>query len=378
MIQKLQTWLAQAEPDLGQLEDDYRLHFLQSDAMQIRQIIPFYVLGLWLFAVVDFQLYGWSVIFFVLLFIRLVFTFAAWWLHRILLIIQVPKNLDQWLLILGLSVLIFAVIVNYTRSVGSFYNASISVLLVIGTYLMIPNRLPYRFILAFTFSVSEGLIYLLFRGGISTAQVRTNMVALLLANLIGFVLSVRLYTFRRQQFKAQHEEALARVEIERVANTDTLTGVANRRRFLELANQELLRFKRKQQGFSLLYLDIDHFKRINDTYGHGTGDVVLQQFVIMVSSHIRSLDIFGRLGGEEFALLLPETSLEVAKDVAERIRLACQNMELTVESQKLQITVSTGLTILQSSDSSMDEILHRADLGLYQAKLKGRNRTEMA
>jgi diguanylate cyclase (GGDEF)-like protein len=242
---------------------------------------------------------------------------------------------------------------------------------------MIPNRLLYRFMLTLTFSVGEVLIYFMLRGGINAAEVRTNMVALLLANLIGFVLSVRLYTFRRQQFKAQHDETLARAEIERLAQTDTLTGIANRRRFLELADQELLRFKRKQHDFSLLYLDIDHFKRINDTYGHGTGDLVLQKFAALVSTQIRGLDIFGRLGGEEFALLLPETSLEAAKEVAERIRLACQNMELNANSKKLEITVSSGFTISHSADSSMDEILHRADLGLYQAKQAGRNRSEM-
>jgi diguanylate cyclase (GGDEF)-like protein len=377
MIKNLQTWLARAEPDLGELEGAYRQHFLQSDAMQIRQIIPFYLLGLWLFAVVDFQLYGWSIIFFLLLLTRLIFTIGAWWFNQILQTMQIPKVLDRWLLILGLFVLIFAVVVNYTRSVNSFYNASISVLLVITTYLMIPNRLAYRCILALTFSFGEILIYLLLRGGFNTAEVRSNMLALLLANLIGFVLSVRFYTFRRQQYKAQFDEALARAEIERLASTDTLTNVANRRHFLELANQELLRFKRKQHGFCLLYLDIDFFKRINDTYGHGTGDLVLQKFAGLVSSQIRAVDIFGRLGGEEFALLLPETPVEAAKEVAERIRLACQNMSTEVDSKKLEITVSAGLTVSQSSDSSIDEILHRADQGLYQAKQLGRNRIEI-
>jgi diguanylate cyclase (GGDEF)-like protein len=377
MIQKLQNWLSRAEPNLGELEATYRQHFLQSDTTQIRQIIPFYGLGLWLFAVVDFQLYGWSITFLLFVMVRVIITFGLWWFNRFLQTVQTPKDLDKWLLLLGLVVLGFAVIVNYTRSVGSYYNASISVLLVVVAYLMIPNRLLYRFMLTLTFSVGEVLIYFMLRGGINAAEVRTNMVALLLANLIGFVLSVRLYTFRRQQFKAQHDETLARAEIERLAQTDTLTGIANRRRFLELADQELLRFKRKQHDFSLLYLDIDHFKRINDTYGHGTGDLVLQKFAALVSTQIRGLDIFGRLGGEEFALLLPETSLEAAKEVAERIRLACQNMELNANSKKLEITVSSGFTISHSADSSMDEILHRADLGLYQAKQAGRNRSEM-
>ncbi len=377
MIQKLRTWLARAEPDLGQLEGSYRQHFLQSDANQVRVSLPIYIVAMWLFVVIDFQIYGWSWQLWALYTARVVLTIWAFLLYRFLPRVQTAQVLDGLLLFWAVGAYTLPLVANFTSSTNTFYNPSFSVLLVMVTYLLVPNRLFYRLANALLFTVAEITLSVILRSADNPTEVHTSVIAMLLANFIGYILSIRLYTFRRNQYKAQFEEALTRAEIERLASTDALTGIANRRRFLELANQELLRFKTKE-GFSLLYLDIDFFKRINDTYGHGIGDLVLQKFAATVKTQIRALDIFGRLGGEEFALLLPETPLGTAKEVAERIRLACQNMEIALEGQKLQITVSSGLTTSQSTDSSIDEILHRADLGLYQAKQGGRNRTEIA
>ncbi len=366
-------FLAKAEPDLGKLEEAYRQSFLRNDANQMRSALPVYVVAIWLFAFVDVQLYGWSWILLLLFSLRVIVTTWAFWLNRFLLQVQSFRILDTYLLIWAAGVYFLSLAVSFARSTGVFYNPSISVLLVIVSYLVFPNPLVWRIAPALLFTFGEIFLALFFRIAKNPSEVRSTIITILLANVLGYILSIRLHTFRRNQFKAQHEAQLARAEIERLANVDPLTNIINRRRFLELANDQL----KSVEPFALLYLDIDFFKQINDTHGHATGDLVLQEFANLVVSQIRTEDIFGRLGGEEFALLLPKASLGTAKEVAERIRVACQNMNIQAGSQVLRVTVSMGLTITQASDSSIDEILHRADSGLYQAKQLGRNRVEV-
>ncbi len=371
MIQNLRNWLAQAEPSLKELEQPYRQSFLRNDANQIRSALPVYIVAIWLFSIVDFQLYGWSWMLVMLFSLRIAITIWAFFLNRFLVHVQSFKILDTYLLIWAAGVYFLSLAISFARSTGTFYNPSISVLLVIVTYLVFPNPLILRVAPALVFTFGEIILGLIYRLAKNPTEVRSTIITILLANVLGYILSIRLHTFRRNQFKAQHESQLARAEIERLANVDTLTNISNRRHFLELANQQLT----SGQSFTLLYLDIDFFKQINDTHGHATGDLVLQNFATMVTAQIQNTSIFGRLGGEEFALVLPETSLEKAEETATQIRLACQQM--VFGSQELHVTVSAGLTMTHTTDSSIDEILHRADLGLYQAKQLGRNRVEV-
>jgi diguanylate cyclase (GGDEF)-like protein len=126
----------------------------------------------------------------------------------------------------------------------------------------------------------------------------------------------------------------------------------------------------------VLYLDIDHFKRLNDTHGHAVGDVVLKHFAHLVTNNIRELDVLGRFGGEEFVVLLPDTSLENAKIIAERIRGFTENSSLKTESTPLALSVSIGVAEVALKDGKIEEVLHRADQALYRAKALGRNRVE--
>jgi diguanylate cyclase (GGDEF)-like protein len=163
------------------------------------------------------------------------------------------------------------------------------------------------------------------------------------------------------------------VELRILATTDPLTGVYNRRRFLELGEYERLREIRNRRGLSLLALDIDHFKKVNDTYGHGVGDETLVRFVQACSSCLRAMDTLGRTGGEEFAVLLPETALANAREVAERMRAEVAECLINVDQGTFQITVSIGLAQLQE-DESFEALMARADLQLYEAKRAGRDR----
>ncbi len=168
-------------------------------------------------------------------------------------------------------------------------------------------------------------------------------------------------------------------ELERQAHTDFLTELANRRYFLELAEAELARTLRYGKPFSLLMLDIDHFKAVNDEHGHKAGDVVLQKLADVMTKTLREVDVVGRLGGEEFAAILPETSGAKAWEAAERMRLAIAATAMPLEGgAPLRITVSIGVTTLADKSTDIDMLLRQADEALYAAKHGGRNRVCMA
>lgn len=166
------------------------------------------------------------------------------------------------------------------------------------------------------------------------------------------------------------EQALAQQ-----AKTDSLTGLSNRRNFLELADKELARAKRYDKLLSVLMLDLDEFKRINDTYGHQTGDCVLRKVGEVCLETLREVDIAGRIGGEEFAILLPESDAKQAIEVAERLRQDLENSLVTLEQgREINFTASIGVTTLTTADTSVDKLLSLADKALYEAKRTGRNK----
>jgi diguanylate cyclase (GGDEF)-like protein/PAS domain S-box-containing protein len=164
-------------------------------------------------------------------------------------------------------------------------------------------------------------------------------------------------------------------ELERQARIDVLTGLNNRRHFYELAERELSRAKRHGEPLSVLMLDVDHFKLFNDNYGHHAGDMVLQKLSGVCVHILREIDIMGRIGGEEFAILLPETDGAQAWETAERLRLGILGAPVQLElDATIFFTVSIGVASFAAADSSVEDLLRRADAALYAAKKAGRNR----
>ena len=164
-----------------------------------------------------------------------------------------------------------------------------------------------------------------------------------------------------------------RIELEHLANHDSLTNALTRRNLDDACRSELERCRRHGRSMALLMMDLDHFKAINDRYGHQTGDRVLTTFVAKVNALLRGPDQLGRFGGEEFVALLPDTALDEALLDAERSRDAC-----ALADQAPACTVSIGVTTNQRDDDSVDTLLARADTALYRAKANGRNRVETA
>lgn len=167
-------------------------------------------------------------------------------------------------------------------------------------------------------------------------------------------------------------------ELKRLANTDPLTGLANRRPFLEAMRQELARIRRFGTRASCLMLDFDHFKHINDRWGHSSGDAVLQHFSRLCQERLRASDLLGRLGGEEFAILMPGTPLEGARTLAEQLRVWIAEHPLHCGDNLIAYSVSMGVTELLAGDDSPDQVLARVDEALYRAKERGRDRVETA
>jgi diguanylate cyclase (GGDEF)-like protein len=163
------------------------------------------------------------------------------------------------------------------------------------------------------------------------------------------------------------------LELRRIATMDSLTGALTRHAFLPALEAEVAMAKRFMRPLSVIVLDADHFKKINDTYGHAGGDIVLQNIAAICKSALRVNDSFGRLGGEEFAIVLPETSLPQAIGIAERLRLEMRVSHIPWEGREIDFTCSFGVAEFSGADPDSAALMSRADRALYQAKQQGRD-----
>jgi diguanylate cyclase (GGDEF)-like protein len=168
---------------------------------------------------------------------------------------------------------------------------------------------------------------------------------------------------------AEHNSALLHL-----AMTDVLTGVSNRRHFVNVLEHEFVRARRYGSPLSVLAFDLDFFKRINDGYGHAVGDEALTNFARVAKQGLRDMDLLGRLGGEEFSILLPNTTMTEALVVAERVRDGVTQISIPTDNGTLKFTTSVGVAEVRQTDTSVDDLLRRADAALYDAKAAGRNR----
>ncbi len=211
----------------------------------------------------------------------------------------------------------------------------------------------------------------------------------LLPYAMGFApaLAMLLYPLRRAAIRdaelrielrrAKRAAESASRELAELAATDELTRIPNRRNFIARANQEIARARRYRQILSVMMIDVDHFKGINDEHGHGTGDEVLRSVADLLDDALRETDLLARYGGDEFALLLPETPPAGARILAERLRGALEEAGFHASGRGLDVTFSCGIAAFDPSDKSVEAVIDRADVALYRAKRAGRNCIEV-
>lgn len=190
---------------------------------------------------------------------------------------------------------------------------------------------------------------------------------LYIALLIVVALFITLWAYRTKR---------SQLHFMKLSQVDSLTGIANRPRFIQLAEAVLEAARKSQQQASVLLCDLDHFKAINDRFGHAAGDHVLRQAVLACQSHLRVSDIFGRVGGEEFGIVLPGCGLEDAKQRAERLRVALSAIEPQFDGERCTVSGSFGVTSTETSGYELRQLLAHADAALYQAKAAGRDRVQ--
>lgn len=270
------------------------------------------------------------------------------------------------------------------RPLGVQWHVMIMVVITLAYYLFLPNRFIYAAAIGMA---SMGIFISTAVISMSLSYVEMNRMILILAtaNMIGMVAAYRLSNLRRREFlllqMAETANAQLRAEVserqrlaeelKRMATTDELTGLSNRRHYLDLSMQEIKRARRLDTPLTVCVLDVDHFKQINDNFGHAVGDVALRAIAAACRDSLREIDILGRFGGEEFTITLPETNAQTAQEVAERLRKRIEELRLNIEGVRLSVTI--GLAE-RKDEEEIDQLLTRADHALYAGKRSGRNR----
>ena len=201
------------------------------------------------------------------------------------------------------------------------------------------------------------------RGSLALGMAIASLCVVTIAPVVGYAVLKLLY-----------ELESSRQQIRQLAITDELTDSYNRRYFMEVAEGELLRARRYGAPMSLILIDVDHFKRVNDTHGHQCGDALLREIALACRDSLRGTDVIARFGGEELIVLLPQTGLTGALTMAERIRGRVAQLAIQWREQKVEATVSLGVASLRADTPTLDALIHEADIALYDAKRSGRNR----
>ena len=360
--------------DLKQMEGDYRASNLPVDKANSILYMSIVNLGGLSMLSVDWLFFldtpG--------MFWRMLFYRGAFLLFTALIILAIHKTnrvrtFDQlirgWVVVTMLSLLA----VSLSRP-ANYITTVFDIVTILAIYVLSPLKFQQNMGLALSFSLCTLFIYYFVKVGVDPISLNVALAAHFIVHTLGMGAGLQLQSYRRRSFSAFMDERDAKEMVAYLANIDPLTKSLTRRHFFNIAESEFRRFERYRRPFSVLVVDADQFKRINDSYGHHAGDIVLRSLSLVAMEQKRAQDTFGRLGGEEFGLILPETALEQARIVAERIRKVWEQTPANMDGKMIHSTVSIGVAEADIEDKSFDSVLRRADLMMYKAKLQGRNR----
>jgi diguanylate cyclase (GGDEF)-like protein len=360
--------------DLKEMEGDYRVAHLKDDIAYSTFYISIAILGVFSMIRIDGLLYKNRPD----LILWLILYRSGYILVSILIAVAIQKTgkvrvYDRLMLVWISITIFFLLLFNFTRPTN-FLNTAFDVIVPFAIYIFSPLKMIYNVALAFGFSIGTLYVDYFYKSGITPLTWSTITTAQLIVHALGLVSGLQTRTYRRKSYKAFIQERDAREMVAYLANIDPLTKGLTRRQFFNIAEVEFMRFLRYRRQLSTLVVDADRFKKINDTYGHHAGDLVLRSLSLVVLEQKRAQDTFGRLGGEEFGLLLPETNLQQAKIVAERIQKMWEQTPTNVDGRLIHSTISIGVAEVGPADKSFDDVLRRADQMMYKAKEAGRNR----
>ena len=359
--------------DLGELEGDYRVFHLKNDIAQSILSISIASISILGTLRVDALLLNDKPDLFML---TALFR-GGFFVVSILVMLAISKTTKVRIydrLILGWIsfAVLFLVLSNFTRP-ANYLTTAFDIIVPFAIYALSPLKLFQNIALAFGYSAGTLYVAHFFKVEVDSITLSAATAAQFVVHALGLGSALQIQSYRRRSFKAYMEEKDAKEMVAYMANIDPLTKSLTRRHFFNIAQSEFLRFTRYHRPFSALVLDADHFKKINDTYGHHAGDIVLRSFSLVAMEQKRVQDTFGRLGGEEFGLLLPETNLEQARVVAERIQKTWEKSPVNLDGVPIHSTVSIGVAKADSEDKSFDDLLRRADQMMYKAKERGKN-----
>jgi len=368
------------------LEQRYQ-QSVQAQTKQQLRISLSVVAGLFfVFGIIDYYMLGLSTNFYLLMAMRATVAVAC-----LLLIItlnyrselvknKIPLNIVSFLLVTSLILIPGLRPETINSQLTSVVVASFAL------YLFIPNRVQW--IVLLNAYLLLGFLAALYLGELlPPGMIMLVAMVLILPNMIGLITALRFNYLQRMQFASLMSERDANKklqseiyerqrledELRHLAQTDELTRLNNRRWFLELAEQELRRARRRKSSLALCMIDLDHFKIFNDRKGHAAGDRVLALVADLFREVVREADIIGRFGGEEFVIALPDASKEDAFEIAERLRSSIENHKLPEEFDGLNLSVTIGIAIVNLTEESLEQALLRADEALYMGKKEGRN-----
>ena len=372
----LKQLVEQLLPDLGGLEGEYHQFYLQS-TVTLYSVTGFFIIAANLaMMAIDSSFFADkpNTLNFIFL-LRVLFSVLT---AVLILVIRYKPETNR--LSLATSAWMFVAILyflsfNFLRPT-SHLTTSVDVMLIFGAYILSGQRIRWLVTMLIGFSLGSIVLVLFYKTDIPDILRLQITMTHVFAQGVGFISALQLQSFRRRAFLAYVQEKHARELAIDLLHTDSLTKSLTRHYFLELAEQEIERAKRYGHPLSVLMMDIDHFKNINDQYCHRVGDEALITFADVVRAQKRQSDIFGRLGGEEFALLLPDTNRDGAAMIASRIQEVWAKTDIRSSALIIPSTVSIGVVECNEVDINFDDLLVRADKAMYLAKQNGRNRVE--
>jgi len=362
--------------DLQELEGDFRAANLAIDKAQ--SILYMFIISVSIIGLTgaDAMLFknNWH------FFWQMVMFRGAFVLFTLLVILGMHKtsrvrDFDRLTLGWIIAIIIFLLLFNLTRP-ENYLTTAFDIITVFAIYVISPLRFKHNVTLAIVFTVGTLFINYSVKTGVDPVSLHVATAAQFIVHALGVGAGLQVQSYRRKSYKAFIDERDAKEMVAYLANIDPLTKSLTRRHFFNIAESEYKRFARYRRPFAVLVMDADHFKKINDTHGHHAGDIVLRGLSLVAMEQKRIQDTYGRLGGEEFGLILPETTLEHAIVVAERIRSVWEKSPSSMDGTIIHSTVSIGVSDVREDDQSFDNVLRRADLMMYKAKEQGRNRVE--